>query len=195
MTIVSNERNMKRWLKRIGLGLLAVLTLAALYGYAYRDVLEREWKFYFERETARSISRYCSDLPPVDEVRLLRLEDKPGDKNLGTFDVSYSEPTKMYIVQTMTLIGTNAQAFTSHWRALHLHPKTIAACYDPHHVIQFRANGTCISEAIVCFKCGNTTLPAIPSRTIVSFVSWPKGESDGYMAFKTTVENLVGKHE
>ncbi|CAN5703870.1 hypothetical protein BH11VER1_BH11VER1_12420 [soil metagenome] len=186
---------MKRWLKRIGLTIMIVAPMLSLWAYAYRDEIEHKWKEYLARDTLRSMDRYCTQLPEVDEVRLLRLDDKPLIPSLGTFDVSYSEPSRMYIVQEKILHGAEAQAFAALWRSQVLQAGSGVNCYEPHHVIQFRASGKCLAEAIPCFMCGNSTLTGFPFRTMISFDSLPKFASKAYADLMDSTEKYVGKHE
>lgn len=185
----------KRRLWRIGLACLLLFLVAGLWGVAYRDELEQAWKGYRAREIERSISRYGADLAPIEEVRLLRLAEERPPQSRGTFSVSYSEPSKRFIVEDKIIRGDAAQEFASLWRSATVHNHYLAACYTPHHVIQFRAGGKCVGEAVVCFLCGNTTLPAFPTRTLVSFESLPHEESAPYLALKDAVEGLIGKHD
>lgn len=185
----------KRWVWRIGFACLLFFTVAVLWGITYRDELEQAWKSYRERETERSISRYGADLAPIDEIRLLRLAEDPQPQNRGTFSVSYSEPSKMFIVEDKVIRGAAAQEFASVWRSATIHTRNLAVCYSPHHVVQFRASGTCVCEAVICFMCGNTTLPAFPTRTLVSFKTLPPQESAEFLALKNAVEELIGKYD
>lgn len=141
----------------------------------------------------RSIASYGSNLPPIDEIRLLRLANKPAQPDLGTFKIPFHEGPDLRIVADKTLAGTAAQSLANQWRQLRLHNDYMAGCYDPHHVLQFRSGGKVICEAVMCFACGNTTLPAFPIRTLVSFEN-ADGGSPSYRQFKQSVEAEIGAH-
>lgn len=185
---------MKKWLKRLLLFGTAAVVLASSVGYIFRRELQNYFWEYVEWQTDRSIARYGTGLPTVDEVRLFRIADAPAKPNLGTHKVPFylgSEMTKMTIVAEKTLTGDPAQNLASQWRQLRLDTDGMAGCYDPHHVIQFRSGGKVICEATMCFSCGNTSLPAFPIQTLVNF----DHRSPAFLGFKKSVEAEVGIHE
>ncbi|MHA3774244.1 hypothetical protein ACXR0O_22180 [Verrucomicrobiota bacterium sgz303538] len=180
-----------RWIKRVVLGVVVFLVVSSALGYVFRDELLGLAKEYVQRETQRSISRYGSGLPPIDEVRLLHVEDHSTGTGLGTYRIPFYDPPEMFIVAEKTLSGDEAQEVARQWRALQLHTRYIAGCYNPHHVIQFRSRGRVICEAVACFGCGNTTIPGFPLRTLVSF----EPTRPDYLRFKAIIEGTVGRHE
>ena len=143
-----------------------------------------------ERQTQASILKYGAGLPAVDEVRILHIEDPLHWQGHGTYHVPFSDGPDMIIVSDRTLSGNDAQDVADQWRSLQLQTRYMAGCYDPHHVVQFRAKGKTICEAVVCFMCGNTSLPAFPITTRVSF----EYGSEGYQRFQATIEGFVGEH-
>ncbi len=185
---------MKRTIKILALWGFVIAVITAGLGFVFRDQLEKGARRYLKRQTKESILRYGSELPAVDEVRLLHIEEKSSGPSLGTYRVPFSETPNMFIVSDRTLTGDDAQEVATLWRALKLHNDYMAGCYAPHHVVQFRAKGATICEAVICFMCGNTTLPAFPIRTMVSFEGIPHKESEAYLKFRATIERFVGAH-
>src|SRR5829696_4882248 len=96
---------MKRWIKRSLLWGSIFIMVGAGVGYAFRNDLYRAAKRYMRRETARSIIRYGSELPLVDEVVLLRLEEPTGSSAQKTYHVSFTDTPEMAIVAEKTLSG------------------------------------------------------------------------------------------
>jgi len=185
---------MKRTIKKLALWVGVIALITAGLGFAFRDQLEKGARRYMKRQTKEAILRHGSGLPAVDEVRLLHIEESSSGPIHGTYHVPSSETPNMFIVSDRTLRGNEAQEIASQWRALKLHNDYMAGCYEPHHVVQFRAKGATICEAVICFMCGNTTLPAFPIRTMVSFESAPDRESEAYLKFRATIERFVGAH-
>lgn len=183
---------MKRILKKLALWTVVIVLIAAGFGLAFRTKLMNAFQRHMRRETKVSIVKYGAGLPAVDEVRLLRLDYESNGTALGTYKVPFSDPSKRFIVAERTLTGKDAQDVASQWRALKLHTDYMAMCYEPHHVVQFRANGSTLCEAVICFMCGNTSLPAFPMKTMVDFESIPKSESPEYLKFRATIEGFVG---
>lgn len=184
-----------RWIKRVVLGVVIFLVVSLALGYVFREDLQGMAREYLRRETQRSISRYGSGLPSVDEVKLLHVEDYSTGAGLGTYRIPFRDQPEMFIVAEKMLAGEDAQELARQWRALQLHTRYMAGCHEPHHVVQFRSRGRVVCEAVVCFGCGNTSIPAFPVRTLVSFESIPGSESPGYLRFKATIEEAVGRHE
>lgn len=183
---------MKRILKKLILYGFPLSIVAALLVYLFREDLERSFRHWRKHETQKAIQKYGADLPPVDEVRLLRLADKPSKNNLGTYPILLNEPSTLHIAAEKTLSGPHAQEIATLWRQLRLHTDYMAGCYDPHHVVQFRFQGSVICEALIRFDCGNTTIPAAFFKTLVSFESFPKQEAPDYLKFQNLVETQVG---
>ena len=186
---------MKQRLKKLVIwGALICLILFSL-AYAFSSKLEKMIGHWMERETQASISRYGANLPPVDEVRVLQIDDTPSGQGFGAYHFPfYYDLPDMTIVSEKTVVGEEAQKVANLWRAMRLRTDFMALCYKPHHVIQFRAHGSVVCEAVPCFLCGNTTLTGFPVNVKVSFDSRPKQESRQYLEFKNIIEILVGKH-
>lgn len=187
---------MRKWLKRLLLWGTIIVLIAGCFGYIFRNDLYRYMRRYMRWQTVRSIARYGAGLPPIDEVRILRIADNPGQVNLGMHRVPFQDKSEMAIVAEKTLTGAAALDLANQWRRLRLHNRYMAGCYDPHHVVQFRYQGKVMCEAVVCFACGNTSLPAFPMRTLVSFEHLEKEPgTQAYLQFKESVETEVGALE
>ena len=190
---------MKRFLKKLCFYSLLLTPLFGCLGYLYHDELAGmtgKWSQDFkENQQRQAIRQYGAGLPPVDEIWLFRLTEKVPEKSFGTYRLAHEKSSRMHIANKVTLAGEEAQELAHLWRRLRLHNESMAACYDPHHVIQFRAGGRILADAVVCFDCGNTSLPACPFHTLVSFESALPNESPDYLLFKKHIETLVGKHD
>ncbi len=190
---------MKRFFKKLCFYSLLLTPLVGCLGYLYQDELAEltgKWSQDFkENQQRQAIRKYGAGLPPVDEVWLFRLTEKVPEKSFGTYRLAHQKSSRMHIANKVTLKGEEAQELARVWRSLRLHNDSMAACYDPHHVIQFRAGGRILADAVVCFDCGNTSLPAFPFHTLVSFEAALPNESPDYLLFKQHIETLVGKHD
>lgn len=189
---------MKRFFKKFCFYSLLLTPLFGCLVYLCQDELAEltgKWSQDFkENQQRQAILQYGTGLPPVDEIWLFRLTDKASEKSFGTYRLAHQKSSRMHIANKVTLAGEEAQELARLWRGLRLHNDSMAACYDPHHVIQFRAGGRILADAVVCFDCGNTSLPAFPFHTLVSFESALPNESSDYLIFKEHIETRVGKH-
>ncbi|MGV3531428.1 MAG: hypothetical protein ACO1QR_03600 [Chthoniobacteraceae bacterium] len=183
---------MIRKLKRAAIAFALLGLIASVLGYTFRDALARRGKRYVKLATARAAAKYGSALPEVDEVRITRITDQPPAVNKGTKRVWFSDPTLLYVVERKSFRGDEAQEIARLWRAQRLHSRYMAGCFDPHHVLEFRSRGSTVCEAVVCFECGNTTLPMFPIGTVVSFESAGGQEAPEYLQLKELVERLAG---
>jgi hypothetical protein len=183
---------MIRKLKRAAIVFALLALIASVVGYIFRDTLAREGKRYVKRVTARAAAKYGSALPEVDEVRITRITEEPPAVNKGTKRVWFSDPTLLHVVDRKSFKGAEAQEIARLWRAQRLHSRYMALCFNPHHVLEFRSRGSTVCEAVVCFECGNTTLPMFPVGTLVSFESAGGQEAPEYLQLKELIERLAG---
>lgn len=191
---------MRRWIKR-GLWavclLVALIGLAVLYAYAYRDEIENKVDRYLMKQMEHSIEQYGNKLPPVDEVKLVRFARKRSNATQRRLKVPLSENSKGYVVSEKLMAGVDAQRLATLWRGLTF-VENHTSCYDPHHVVEFRFKGKVICEAVVCFHCMNSSLPAFPTPVLVNTFDMrqlkERKNPDGgiYAEFKAMVEAAVG---
>ncbi len=177
--------------------LLLILVILVGGGHASPDRLEELWKYYVTdfpgRQAVRALVLHGTGLPEVDEVRVFRIADDAA----GSTGVRLDPPlldTKKYVVNEHLLKGEEALTLAALWRGLGRDSGFSAGCYDPHHVIRFLNRGRKISEAFVCFQCGNATLPSFPKAVPVCFIGAGMQESPDYVHFRTLVEGYVGTH-
>ena len=181
---------MIRRLKRAAICLALLLLISAVLGFTFRDPLARAAKRYFERATARAAVQHGSALPQIDEVRITRIAEEPPQVDMGKKRVLFSDPMVLHVVGRRTIKGAEAQEVARLWRAQRLHSRYMAGCFDPHHVLEFRSRGSTVCEAVVCFGCGNTTLPMFPIGTVVSFESAGGQEAPEYLQLKELIERI-----
>jgi hypothetical protein len=69
----------------------------------------------------------------------------------------------------------------------------MAGCHEPHHVLQFRRNGSKVADVVICFTCENAAIPAFPSWTLVGvFEGPPPLNPHAFSQLESTVESYVG---
>lgn len=183
---------MIRKLKRAAICVALLLLIASVLGFTFRDALGSAAKRYFERSTARAAVKYGSGLPEIDEVRITRIAEEPPQVDMGKKRVLFSDPMLLHVVGRKTMAGAEAQEIARLWRAQRLHSRYMAGCFDPHHVLEFRSRGSTVCEAVVCFGCGNTTLPMFPAGTLVSFEAASGEEAPEYLQLKELIERISG---
>lgn len=191
VTFAMNPRKMQ-FIVRLCIYLPLFLTIAALTALSFRDEIVESWHLYQKEQTIDSIDQSCNRLPPVDEVRLLRLDIRPHKDDQGHYDLGGSSNDRLYIVQSASLSGAEAERLASAWRSLTFVPGSITACFDPHHVVRFLSKGKLLSEAVVCFQCGNATIPSFPRRAMITMVSVEEVEKASLQVFQSGVEAAVG---
>lgn len=187
---------MKRLLKRVLLYGFLLALVAALLGTLYqeelKEKLERSLKHWGTHIVQTAIQNYGPGLPPVDEVKVMLLSTEDPGTGLGSYDIRQDSPHTRYVTQEVLLKGAEALALAALWRKQKLHTHYMASCFDPHHVIQFRAKGSIVADVVICFGCGNASLPAFPLRPLVSFEYIPGKESPDYLELQAQVEQRVG---
>lgn len=178
-------------MKSVGLRMLGYGVLLAALGFIafvwYSDDLQTHYHAWRQKQAETAVNTYGAKLPEVDEVRLLLLSDNASNAKDTPFTIPHHSRPQRYITQKAVLTGESAEEFAKLWRQLTLQPHPGAACYEPHHVLQFRANGKTLCETVLCFQCGNTSLPAFPSSVLVSFDE----QSQAYHRFKQRVTDLL----
>ena len=169
-----------------------LLTTAGLIALMFREEIAASWDLYQKEQTVASIIESCNGLPPVDEVRLLRLDSRSPDVDQGHYEIEGSSTDRLHIAQSATLSGPDAERLASAWRSLRFYPGSLAACFDPHHVVRFFSKGKLLSEVVVCFQCENAMIPSFPSRAMISMVAVEESEKALLQDFQTGVEAAVG---
>lgn len=185
---------MSRRVRRTAFSVAALAVAVSCLAVLYQEELENYGERYLDWQNERSIKKHGVELPAVDEVRLLHLEPLGASPSLGTYTVPLYERTEMTIVAEKMLGGSEADDFASVWRDQRLNTD-LAACHDPHHVIQFRRGGSTVAEVVVCFTCGNVAIPAFPSWTLVGFDDLSRDKATAYKNLRSTVERHVGAHQ
>ena len=206
----------RRWIKR-GLWALCLLValsgLAVLYVYAYREEAEAYaedfvdgplrqsvasyYEGYMAYQVKSSVARYGQKRPPIDEVKLVRFARERSNKSQRRLVVPLSKNSEGYVVSEKLISGVDAQRLATLWRGLTF-VQNHTMCYDPHHVVEFRFKGKVICEAVICFHCMNSSLPAFPTPVLVNTFDMrqlKEGKTpDGgiYAEFKAMVEAEVG---
>jgi hypothetical protein len=132
---------------------------------------------------------YGSRLPVIDEVSVLTLVETDEAGNMGAFTVPYTNQ-KLFIRSKTLAVGVEAQQIGAQWRKLNFGDGG-AACFEPHHVLQFRHQQKVICESIVCFHCGNLTLPAFPSPILIGFNE--DGAASPFPKLKSLLEMSIRK--
>lgn len=178
-------------MKSVGLRVLGYGSLLAALGFIaftwYGDELEKHYQAWRQKQTETAVNTYGAKLPEVDEVRLLLLSENAADAKEAPFTIPHHSRPRRYITQKTVLSGESAEEFAKLWRQLALQPHPGAACYEPHHVLQFRTSGKTLCETVLCFECGNTSLPAFPTPVLASFDE----QSPAYQLFKQQVASLL----
>jgi hypothetical protein len=141
-------------------------------------------KFTLSRRLS-SISKFGINLEAVDEIRIMRLVDHEPLKHLGRYALDY--PKSLYILEEKVIIGNEAREIANLWRKLDFGGLS-SGCFEPHHVVQFRHEEEILFESVVCFICGNLTLPSFPSDILVGFEARSDEAKLNFSLFKKVCE-------
>jgi hypothetical protein len=181
----------RRWRKRLArlgiiLACLIALTITAVC------IFPEEMRQYalklVQRHFQRTIERYVTNLPEVDEVRILHIESMGTFPSLGTYAVPFNDEGKeMNIVAEKILKGADAIEFATLWRRQDFLPDKFYMCHVPHHAIQFRCKGSGVVDVAVCFGCQNISFPGL-IPVIINF----EHDSPHYATLRSTMEHHVG---
>jgi hypothetical protein len=181
---------MTRRTKRTIFG-LAVLVIALWCLAVLREEDLQRWSRSFDKwRTDRAIRQCCTDLPAVDEVRLLHLEAKGATPSLGSYTTPLEPRQDMVVVADKTLSGMEAQQLTKLWKKQLLHNQW-GTCHDPHHLMQFRKDNKVIAEVVVCFSCENVAIRRFPGWKLMMLADFPEYE---FRPWRALVESHVGAH-
>jgi hypothetical protein len=188
------QRPPHRWRKRlvrVGGIIACLIAFAVVIVCVFPDEMRRYVLQLVQRHFDRTIDRYITNLPAIDEVRIVHLEPIGTSPSFATYDVPLNdEGREMNIVAEKILKGVDALQFASLWRRQDLQSDSFAMCHVPHHAIQFRSKGSEVVDVAVCFMCQNISfsgfLPAI-----VGF----EDDSPDYATLRSVMEQHVGAHE
>ncbi len=143
----------------------------------------------------RAIQEYVREMPSVDEVEILRIEEGAPISGLGTYTISNprlvkDSPERM-IVGMETFKGRAAQDLASQWRALPLTAEINGECFEPSHVLRFRSRGILMCESLVSFACENVALPSFPGLRLVAFDVSSPDNTRAQVYFQNVVQAAV----
>jgi hypothetical protein len=181
---------------RLIIRLVVYGVLLSLLGYSFflhkkAEITDAWLKFREDRQWS-AIARYGYGLGEIDEVRVFLLSNTRKQAADREYDVSSYAPSTKFAVNEAVLIGESAQQLAATWRAVNLYAGSTAGCFEPRHVLQFRLRGSIVAECVICFQCGNATLPGFPSRAMVSFITYERESKNQLQALKHLVEDLAG---
>jgi hypothetical protein len=150
-------------------GLLAVIA-GWLYWEGVKQLTNHYLTDFYREQQEKAVIRFGKNLPEVDEVRLTLLHEEPS----ASFNETYKAPApsgQMYhVINRRTVAGDQAREIATLWRQLNWGESAGAACFEPHHVIEFRHQGRIICESAVCFQCGYVTLPVFWGSPLIGVV-------------------------
>lgn len=159
-----------------------------------RMALNKRWEKYQTERVEAFIRQSKAELAEADEVIVLRLDDRKPSVDLGSLKISHSHDDRLFIVNKVTLSGSEAEELRQKWQDLTIHPQSYADCFRPHHALQFRSRGQTLSEVVICFICSKATIQSGFGTELVGFDE--AGQSGAaYLAFRQAVESRVGAHE
>jgi hypothetical protein len=161
-------KSIRRILFILGLAVsLSIMATFIVYEEGVWVILSKSKNAFAEHQRKAAIANYGTHLPEFDEVCVLTLVETELAGNLGRFTAPYTHQ-KLFIQSSIILAGEEAQEIGVHWRNL-VFGDGGAACFEPHHVLQFRLMNKVICESVVCFHCSNLTLPAFPRPVLIGF--------------------------
>ncbi|GEP44938.1 hypothetical protein [Brevifollis gellanilyticus] len=163
----------KRILRVLGLTTLICGTVVGAVCWLYWDEVERliqpHWQEFAHGKVLEAASRYGANLPEVDEVRLKLLHEVPTSSSDKSYEPPGSDET-YYVIKEKTVTGEEARAIAVLWRHLIWDQGGGAACFQPHHMVEFRNRGKTILESAVCFHCSRVTLPILLRSSTIGVV-------------------------
>jgi len=163
---------------------IAVLASVLVYHEGVSAILTEYEQSFKIHQKASAMAAYGNSLSEIDEVRLLVLVETNETGSYEEFKAPYTSQ-KLFIKSSAVLANEEAQQIASLWRKLSFGDGG-AACFEPHHVLQFRKHQRLVCESVVCFLCGNLTLPSFPSPVLVGFHT---GDDEGTLvALKSMIE-------
>jgi hypothetical protein len=194
-TTPSPERPQRRWRKRLaraGIIIACLIALVVTMVFIFPDEIRQYALKLVQQHFDRTIERYVTNLPEVDEVRILRIGPMGTSPSFGTYAVPLNDDgaTKMNIEAEKILKGADAIKFATLWRHQDFLPDRFYMCHVPHHAIQFRCNGSDVVDVAVCFGCGNISFSGLVP-VIINF----EDDSPHYATLRSTMEQHVGAHE
>jgi hypothetical protein len=113
---------------------------------------------------------YTQNLPAIDRVELLKLEQKDDHWN-GKIEAS------------KVFKGTEAQKVASLWRK-QTYNQNLGACHEPAYAIKFYSKGKLLAYATVCFACSNIFLVTPKLHRTQTFEEGNKRAEQLYEVFR-----------
>jgi hypothetical protein len=195
---------LRRRAERLAMGFAFFAVAGCLLAYIYEvelklyidDVKKRVARHKHEserRQVDRTLKHYGQGLPAVDEVRLRHIEPLGASPSLGTYTVPWPEPTTMTIVAEKSIRGADAEKLAALWRSRGLTDAFRTLCFEPHHVVEFRKDGSKVADLAVCFMCDNVAIPLGGSWKPINFADGPP--SKVVSSLQLAVESHVGAHK
>lgn len=196
MNQVRTRRRKILWI--FGMVVLIGAWAFSLWAWFYgQETLERlqEYAVNFKSEQERAAAhKYGKALPEVDEIRLARItEEDPGTSG-RTYRPLHNEERLYHEVSQKVLTGEPARELAALWRQMVYDEGNGPACFMPHHVVEFRKDGRVICESLVCFQCGNLSLPTMFGPTLLGFGGFDGPKKVAADQFLAVLDSHLGKH-
>jgi len=174
--------------------------VAGVYLWVAKDMQNQKdsvlWKLWYAH-LDQTIGQHVSQLPAVDRVDLLFLQDMASVADAETYAVpgDGNGSRYMYVAKTKSLEGNEAANLIVKWRQLPANNSHSIMCFTPHHAVKFYNEGKLVNETVLCFECSGVAIRDMFVWNVCDIIPVKAAEESNFKELRKLIEGAVGAYQ